>query len=113
MILWRDAGIFLQAAWIEAGYEFDSLMLLLQETASVFGVLIVGFRGVATGDSELDFGESLGGLAAYLWRGVSFINDVVSFTPLSALNIVALGIITIGLAQWTVKKFVGMLEHFS
>jgi hypothetical protein len=113
MVLWRDAGIFLQAAWIEAGYEFDSLTTLLSETTGVFGVLITGLRGVATGETELDFGESLGGLAGYLWRGVEFINETITFTPLSALNIVALGIITIGLAQWTVKKFVGMLERFS
>lgn len=111
--IWRDLSIFVGASAIEAGYEFESLMLLLTETASVFGVLITGFRGVATGTSELDFGENLNGLAAYLWRGVAFINETVSLTPLSALNIVALGVITIGLAQWTISRLLKMLERLS
>jgi hypothetical protein len=111
--IWRDAYLFLIAAQEEASYEFDDLMLLMGETANVFGVLITGFRGSVTGTAELDFGEDLNGLAAFLWRGVEFINDTVSLTPLSALNIVALGIITIGIAQWTIQKFVSMLERFS
>ena len=111
--VWRDLSIFVAASALEAGYEFESLTLLLTETAGVFGVLITGFRGVATGSSELDFGESLGGLAAYLWRGVEFINESVSLTPLSALNIVALGVITVGLAQWTISRLLKMLERLS
>lgn len=111
--IWRDLSVFVAAAAIEAGYEFESLTLLLTETAGVFGILITGFRGVATGTSELDFGEELNGLAAYLWRGVEFINESVSLTPLSALNIVALGVITIGLAQWTISRLLKMLERLS
>lgn len=109
--IFYDVITFMASLWLEIKYEFDSLVLLLTETTSVFGVLITGVIGVGTGESELDFGESLGGLAGYLWRGVAFINDVVTFTPISALNIVALGILTIGLAQWTIRKFVSTLER--
>jgi hypothetical protein len=109
--IFYDVTTFMASLWLEIKYEFDSLVLLLTETTGVFGVLITGVIGVGTGESELDFGESLGGLAGYLWRGVAFINEVVTFTPLSALNIVALGIIAIGLAQWTIRKFVSTLER--
>jgi hypothetical protein len=85
--------------------------LLLQETAAVFGVLIEGMRAGLTGDTELDMGESLGGFAAYLWRGVEFINTVVADTPLAGLNVVALGIIAWGLAAWSVKRFTKILGY--
>jgi len=111
-ILWmfRDVDIWLAAAADEADYEFDSALLLLEETVSVFGVLLEGMRTGLTGEEVLDMGEDLGGFAAYLWRGVEFINDVVAATPLSGLNIVALGTIFWGLATWTTTRVGKMLE---
>jgi hypothetical protein len=112
-LLWmfRNADIWLDAAMDEAAYELDSALLLLEEMAAVFGVLIEGMRAGLTGDTELDMGESLGGFAAYLWRGVEFINTVVADTPLAGLNVVALGIIAWGLAAWSVKRFTKILGY--
>ncbi len=112
-ILWmfRNVDVWINAVMDEARYEFQSAILLFQETFTVFAVLLDGMSTGLMGEDELAMGEALGGFAAYLWRGVEFINDVVAGTPLSALNVVALGIITWGLITWTIGRFGKMLEY--
>jgi hypothetical protein len=114
-ILWmfRNADLWMQAAADEIDYELQSAMTLLQETLNIFGVLLAGMRSGVTGTDELNLGEVLGGFAAYLWRGVSFINEVVESTPLAGLNIVALGVIFWGLSTWTLKRFGKILEYLA
>jgi hypothetical protein len=112
-LLWRDADIFIAALEQELAYEFNDLQALAQETGNVFWVLLTGWQSSLSGDAELDMGEDLGGFAAYLWRGIAFVDDVVSLTPLSALNIVALGIIGWGLGTWTINRFLSMAERLA
>jgi len=114
-ILWmfRNVDLWLAAAADEIDYELQSAMTLLQETLNIFGVLLAGLRSGVTGTDELDMGEELGGFAAYLWRGVEFINEVVEGTPLAGLNVVALGIIFWGLSTWTLRRFGKMLEYLA
>jgi hypothetical protein len=111
--LWRDADMFIDAIEDELLYEWNDLQALAGQTADVFWVLLVGWQSSLSGDAELDMGESLGGFAAYLWRGVEFVDEVVTITPLSALNIVGLGIIGWGLGAWTLSRFVSMLERLA
>lgn len=112
-LLWRDAVIFIDALETELSYQFDDLQALATETGNVFWVLLTGWQSSLSGDAELDMGEDLGGLAAYLWRGVQFVDEVVTITPLSALNIVALGVIAWGLGAWTIQKFLSMAERLA
>lgn len=110
MWMFRNVDIWIAAAWDEAEYEFDSAILLLQETVNVFVVLLDGMRSGLTGEEVLDMGEGLGGFAPYLWRGVEFINETVGMTPLAGLNVVALGVMFWGLSTWTLQRVVKILE---
>jgi hypothetical protein len=113
MFLFRNVDIWIAAAADEIEYEFDSSLQLFTSIVEIFEVLIAGLRAGLTGEEELDMGEDLGGFAAYLWRGVEFINDIVASTPLAGLNLVAMGAITWGLATWTIRRFGKMLEFIS
>lgn len=108
--LWRDGRIFLRNIWLELGYEFDSLMTLLDETGEVLNVLIIGWRGSLDGNAEVDFGENMGGLGGFLWRGVNWVGEAIEGTPLTALNFVAMGVLAWGLILYTGQSITRMLE---
>ena len=114
-IMWmlRNIDIWLEAAADEIEYELNSAFQLFGDIVTIFDVLIAGIQTGLAGEQELDMGEDLGGFAAYLWRGVDFIDDVVDGTPLVGLNVVAMGVIAWGLAQWSLKRFGKMLEFIS
>ncbi len=111
-ILWmfRNGDIWMQAVADEVIFEIQSAGMLFSDIVTIFSVLLEGLSSGLQGDDVLDMGEDLGGFAAYLWRGVQFINEIVAATPLAGLNVVALGIITWGLGTWTVHRFGKMLQ---
>lgn len=102
--------------WLEMVAEMESEMSdalhLLVNMADVLIVLASGVREGVTGDSIAYIGSDFEGLGGFIWDGVDFVNEVADMTPLSGLNILALGIITFGLMVWTGKKFLRMLESF-
>lgn len=106
----RDAELFWRAIQEELGLEVQSLLLLLQQTGEVFGVLITGYRASLAGEVSADFGQSLGGLAVYLWAGVRWVDEAIQGTPLTAINLLAMGVISWGLITWTIGKFSRMLS---
>lgn len=112
-LIGAEATLFWRLIEDEAWAEFQDLLLLLQNTANVLIVLIDGVREGVSGENVAYIGQDFSGVGQYIWIGVEFINDVISQTPLSALNLVALGVITIGLTQWTIKRFMSALESVS
>lgn len=111
--IWAEALLFWNEMVIEMGLEWQDLLLLLQNTANVLIVLLDGVREGVSGENVAYIGRDFSGIGSYIWVGVDFINEVISGTPLSALNLVALGVITITLAQWTAKRFTKSLESVS
>jgi hypothetical protein len=91
--------------------EGRNLMHLLINTVDVLLILASGVRSGVSGNAIANIGGDLAGIGAFIWDGVDFVNDAVDMTPLSALNIVALGVIGIGLLQWSLKKFSSILSH--
>lgn len=100
----RDSLIFMRAIRDELSTEFQSFLQLFSSTYDVFEVLITGYRGALFGDAKADFGQGMGGYAVYLWTGVEWISEAIDDTPLTALNFVAMGLITWGLIGFTLGK---------
>lgn len=108
--LFRDGRIFLQNIRYEVQLEFESLLTLLDETAEVFEVLFIGWSGALSGNVQADFGENMGGLGAFIWKGVDWVGEAIDGTPLTALNIISLGILAWGLITYTVATISRILE---
>jgi hypothetical protein len=104
MALWRDFKIFIDAVGEEIGYEFDSLLLLLNDVGEVFGVIFTGWWGSLSGDATQDFGQGMGGLGGFIWRGVAWVGEAIDGTPLTALNFVSMGVLAWGLFTHTTEK---------
>jgi len=111
--IWSDARIFMQALGDELSLEFNSFLLLFGSLYDVLAVMITGWRGSLAGDATADFGQGLGGFAAYLWVGVDWVNDAIEGTPLTALNFVAMGIIAWGLVQFTLGRVRSWMEKIA
>jgi len=108
----RDIWMFLTGILEELGLEFDSALDLFDAIGEVLGVLLTGWMRSLSGDTEADFGESLGGLAAYLWRGVRWVDETITDTPLMAVNLIAMGAIVWGLVVYTIAKFNKLADRF-
>lgn len=104
MALWRDFKIFIDAVGEEIGYEFDSLLLLLNDVGEVFGIVFTGWWGSLSGDATQDFGQGMGGLGGFIWRGVEWVGEAIDGTPLTALNFVSMGALAWGLFTHTTEK---------
>lgn len=110
MGLFRDGRIFLQNIRYEVQLEFESLLTLLDETAEVLEVLFIGWSGALAGDVQADFGENMGGLGAFIWKGVDWVGEAIDGTPLTALNIISLGVLAWGLITYTLETISRILE---
>ncbi len=103
--------------WVEMQAEIlnetASAFHLLVNAADVLIILANGVRAGVSGNEIAYIGSDFGGIGGFIWDGVEFVNDAVDATPLSGLNIVALGVLTIGLLGWSLQKFMRMLEAFS
>jgi hypothetical protein len=108
--IWDEALLFWDEIQLEAGIEFEDLLLLLQNMANVMLVLVDGVREGVSGETIAYIGEDFEGVGAFIWEGVNFLNTAIQDTPLVGLNLVALAAITLSLSQWTVKKFLETLE---
>lgn len=102
-----DLWAFLFEVLAEMDAERGDLYELLRNTINIFSILINGFRGALSGDQAVD----LTGHGAYIWIGVNYFNQVIQGTPLTAINMLALSIISLGLVQWTIKKFSSVLQY--
>ncbi|MCD4737784.1 MAG: hypothetical protein K8R89_00800 [Anaerolineae bacterium] len=100
----QNSRIFIRALGDEISLEFHSFLQLFGSTYDVFAVLVTGYRGALFGDTKADFGQGMGGYAMYLWAGVEWVSDAIDDTPLTALNFVAMGLITWGLIGFTLGK---------
>jgi hypothetical protein len=109
-IIYLDLLVFLDNVATEIELEFNELVRLLQNTADIFLILINGFSGGVSGTEIAPLGQDMGGVADFIWAGVDFFNEAIQGTPLVALNVLALGILAFGLGQWTLQKFLSMLE---
>lgn len=108
--LWNETLWFWRQIQTEIGYEWGSAINLLQNMGNVMMVLVDGVRGGLNAETGAYLGEDIGGVGAFIWEGVSFVSEAVEGTPLTALNIIALAVITLTLSQWTLKKFTTTLE---
>ena len=106
-----EMKLFWQEIMLELEIEFDNALVLLENTANVFIVLADGVRSGVSGNRVEYIGKDFSGVGAYIWTGVDFINEMIDATPLSALNIIALGVLAFGLMVWTGKKFSHILEQ--
>jgi len=109
-LIWTEARLFIHEMLIEIDIETDNALLLLQNTANVLIVLADGVRYGVSGNHVAYIGKDFSGIGGFIWTGVNFINEAVDLTPLSGLNILALGVIAWGLTLWTGKKFIKILE---
>jgi len=109
-LVWNEARLFWEEILIEIDIETDNAILLLQNTANVFITLANGVRSGVSGDEIAYIGEDFSGIGGFIWTGVDFVNEAVDMTPISGLNIIALGVIAWGLLVWTGKKFVKIIE---
>jgi hypothetical protein len=102
--------LFLDAIIEEANFEFGQLLALLRDAGNILLIPVQGFRGSLSGSNQADIGLGSTGYAGYIWQGMQFMNEKIQNTPLPALNILALGVITLGLVQWTLKKYLSVLS---
>jgi hypothetical protein len=102
--------LFIDAIFEELNYETGQLMALLRETGNVLLIPIQGFRSALGGSTTADIGIGAGGYAGYIWQGMEYMNARIQNTPLPALNVLALGVITLGLVQWTLKRYLSVLS---
>jgi hypothetical protein len=102
--------LFIDAIFEELNYETGQLMALLRETGNVLLIPIQGFRSALGGGTTADIGIGAGGYAGYIWQGMEYMNARIQNTPLPALNVLALGVITLGLVQWTLKRYLSVLS---
>ncbi len=111
-----DLGYEARMFWLEMQAEvlneWYNALQLLTNMANVLITIASGVRGVS-GTTVAYIGADFTGVGGFIWDGVEFANDAVDMTPLSGLNVVALGVITIGLVGWTGRRFLRMLEAFS
>lgn len=101
--IWYEFWLFWEAVGREVDMEFATLLELLRNTANILILLFSGFREAISGNDIPSIGEEIAGSEA-IWEGVDFLNEVISTTPLVALNIAALGIIGFNLTGWTFKR---------
>lgn len=108
-----EAREFLVEMQVEALNESSNALHLLVNTADVLIILASGVREGVSGNTIAYIGGDFTGVGAFIWEGVEFVNEAVDMTPLSGLNVLALGVIAIGLLGWSATKFMRMLEAFS
>lgn len=112
-----DMGYEARLFWLEMQAEIINelynAMLLLSNMANVLITLASGVRSAVSGNTVAYIGSDFEGIGGFIWDGVEFVNEAVDLTPLSGLNIMALGVISIGMMSWTGKRFLRMLEAFS
>jgi len=108
--IWSEALLFWDEITLEIDAEFDDVLLLLQNTANVLLVLVNGVRSGVSGSTVGYIGGDFTGVGAFIWEGVDFLNTATANTPLTALNLIAMGAIALTLMQWTIRKFTDALE---
>jgi hypothetical protein len=105
-----DLLLFLDAIIEEANFEFGQLLALLRDAGNILLLPVQGFRRALAGSNQADIGLGSTGYAGYIWQGMEYMNARIQNTPLPALNVLALGVITLGLVQWTLKKYLSVLS---
>jgi hypothetical protein len=109
-LIYYDLMAFVEAVAMEVRLEWAELVRLMQATGDIFLILINGFSSGVSGTEVAPLGQDVGGIGQFIWDGVDFFNNAIQGTPLIALNILALGILAFGLGQWTLQKFLSILE---
>lgn len=109
----HEARLFSLEMQSEIVNETTDALHLFVNAADVLLLIASGVREGMSGNTVAYIGGDMAGVGGFIWDGVEFVNDAVDATPLSALNVVALGVVTIGLMGWSGKKFLHMLEAFS
>jgi hypothetical protein len=108
--IWSTLNTLIDMILFELLQEFADLMTLAGDTADIFIILWNGFYGAATGSEVAPIGKNVSGVGEFIWIGIDWANSIMETTPITAINVIALSIIALGLAQFTIREFLTTLE---